>query len=271
MPATYEDTIIPGDEPRIRRKYITGDEFIFDGDRAMAMADTPGAEQWRIDNPDKALLHGRSPFVLEEAAPYQYGEAFGDWARKDGFFGKVAEKGILPGALLGGATGAGLGAVANLIAKWFFPGVGSAGKWALAGGALGGLLGGHNAFVRGRANSVPMLKSSATYTDPRNFILEKLEGANDVGMVEKVKLAAGVKNLDRDSAEKLAALVRSALGFGVGALISKFLFGASGAGALFGGMAGMFGVNFLVNNLVRKNDNPTFDFNFKPLSYRDIL
>lgn len=273
MPATYEDTIIPGLEPTIKRRYITGDEFTFTGDRAMALADTPGAEEWRINNPQKAIALGKNPLDEPSGLFHSIGKHVRDFSEKNGIFGKIADKGTVPGALAGGAIGAGAGALANVLAKFFFPGAGSAGRWAIAGGILGSILGGHNGWVRATAKEKggPFLKSAATYTDPRNFILEKLQGATDVSMLDKVKLAAGVKNLDRDSAEKLAALVRSALGFGIGAIISKFIFGASGAGALFGGLGGMFGANFLVNNFVKKQPSSPFDFNFRPLSYRDIL
>ena len=72
MPADYEDTIVHGaDEPTIKRRYIDGSEFTFKGDGALAMADTPEAAQWRLDNPKQALLNSYSPFdSMEESHPY---------------------------------------------------------------------------------------------------------------------------------------------------------------------------------------------------------
>lgn len=278
MPATYEDTIIPGPEPTIERRYINGDTFKFTGDRAMAMADTPAAAEWRANNPEKAFKFGYSPYDSPaEQSPLAYG--VGKYlrdksqSRTDGFLGRAANGGILSGATVGGVLGAGGGALASLIARLFL-GKTSVGKWALAGGALGALLGGHNGFVRSRRNPSAMYlqKSAATYTDPRNFILEKLQGANDIGVGEKVRLAASVKNMSRSDAEKLASLVRAALGFGVGAIIAKFFFGtSSAAGTLLGGVLGALGTNIIANNFFNNSQPTTFDFNFRPLSYRDIL
>lgn len=274
MPAEYEDTIIPGIEPTIERRYNNGDTFKFTGDRAMAMSDAPGAKAWQAANPVKAVKLGYSPYDSpEDQSPIAYG--LGKYLRDksqnrvDGFLGRASNYGILSGATVGGLVGAGGGALASLIARLFL-GKTSVGKWALAGGALGALLGGHNSFVRGRRRN-PMLKSAATYMDPRNFILEKLQGANDIGVGEKVKLAAAVRNMNRADAEKLASMVRAALGFGVGAIIAKFLLGtSSAAGTLFGGVVGALGANMIANNLFAPQ-SPTFDFNFRPLSYRDIL
>lgn len=277
MPADYEDTIVYGaGEPTIKRRYIDGSEFTFKGDRALAMADTPEAAQWRLENPKQALLNSYSPFdSIEESHPYA--SAVRDFVdkhkREKGLFGAFADRGMLPGAIAGGAVGAGAGALASLLAKLFL-GEASAKRWALAGGAIGAILGGHNGLVRSRMNKEesPITKSAATYMDPRNFILEKLQSATDVGIGEKVRLAAAVRNLNRSDAEKLASLVRSALGFGVGAIIAKFVFGTTSAvGTLFGGVLGAIGTGILANSLANANNQPRFNFNFNPLSYRDIL
>lgn len=277
MPADYEDTIVHGaGEPTIKRRYIDGSEFTFKGDRALAMANTPEAAQWRLENPKQALLNSYSPFdSIEESHPYA--SAVRDFVekhkREKGLFGAFADRGMIPGAIAGGVVGAGTGALASLLAKLFL-GEASAKRWALVGGAIGTLLGGHNGLVRSRMNKAesPITKSAATYMDPRNFILEKLQSATDVGIGEKVRLAAAVRNLNRSDAEKLASMVRAALGFGVGAIIAKFVFGAtSAAGTLFGGVLGAIGTGILANSLANADNQPRFNFNFSPLSYRDIL
>lgn len=269
MPANYEDKILPGNEFAFERRYNTGDTYTFKGDRALALSDLPEAEEWRRNNPEKYLLNSYEP-DMRDSQMYQWGSKLRDNVGKNGFFGKIADKGILAGATAGGALGAGGGALAGLLAKLFLKDV-SLGKWALLGGLAGSILGGHNGYVRRNSDRVQFLKSAATYTDPRNFILEKLEGATDIGIGEKVKLAHEVRNLDRSSAEKLAALVRSALGFGVGAIISKFILGSTGVGTLFGGLMGAIGTNLLMNSFNNRPTAPTFDFNFRPLSYKDIL
>lgn len=303
MPATYEDTILPGDQFSIRRRYINGETATLTGDRALALADTPEAAKWRQENPAKFLKNYYSPMDARDSNSYAFGQFLKNNGEPNGVFGSIADGGILPGAAAGGVVGAGAGALLGALKK-FLTGNGKVSNWALTGAALGGLLGGHNGYVRTRhispeaaaANATTveglmrqaeknklqrenredvdydnLFKSAATYQDPRNFILEKLQAATDATSIDKVKLAARVKNLSRADAERLAALVRSALGFGVGAIISKFVFGASGAGPLFGGLAGVLGANLLVNSMLQKNTAPSFDFNFRPLSYRDIL
>lgn len=285
MPHDYEDTIIPGDEPRISRRYTNGETVTLTGDRAMAMSDEPGAAQWRAENPGEFVLNNYGPDDIRNSTGYAIGSYLRDKAyEKPGMLGRALEGGPMSGALGGGVAGSGAGLLLGLI-KRILSGDSntSYGKWALAGGALGALLGARSGYIRSttpntiledtlaKAAGNGLDKSAAMYKDPRNFILEKLQSATDVNIVDKVQLASSVRNLSREDAEKLAALVRSALGFGVGAIISKFIFGASGAGALFGGLAGMFGANFLVNNFGKKENSSSFDFNFKPLSYRDIL
>lgn len=269
MPAEYEDTIIPGLEPTIKRRYNDGSEFTFTGDRALALADTPGAAEWRAQNPEKALQNSYSPFDSpDESHPiaHSIGKFLRGEDREKSFIGRTLDKGLLPGTVMGGALGAGGGALAALLARLFL-GDTSVGRWSAVGGALGAILGGYTGHARANA----MSKSAATYMDPRNFILEKLQGATDVSIGEKVKLADAVRNLNRADAEKLASLVRAALGFGVGAIIAKFVFGTtSAAGTLFGGLMGAIGTSILANSL-KSPAQPTFDFNFRPLSYRDIL
>lgn len=270
MAANYEDTIIPGDEPTVQRRYNDGSTFVFTGDRAMAMADTPGAVEWRLRNPEKAMANRYSPLEsVDDMHPYasKARDLISDFKNSNSFLGKIMDKGIIPGAAVGGTVGATGGALAALLARLLL-GKTSIGKWALAGGALGALFGGYSGHVR--KNAI-MSKSAATYMDPRNFILEKLQGASDVSIGEKIKLADAVRGLDRSSAEKLAGLVRSALGFGVGAIISKFIFGTNPAGTLLGGVLGALGTSIISNNLRQRAAAPPFDFNFRPLSYRDIL
>lgn len=282
MPSDYEDTIIPGDEPTIRRRYTNGEHVTLSGDRAMAMSDAPGALEWQSENPGRMALNYYGPNDPRSSLGYSLGNYVREKSyEKPGWLGRMMEQGAGSGALGGGIAGGGTGLLLGLLKRMLSGDSDTSyGKWALAGGAIGALLGAHNGYIRSSSPRTLLEdtlaksginKSAAMYKDPRNFILEKLQSANDVSIVEKVQLASSVRNLSQSDAEKLASMVRAALGFGVGAIISKFIFGSSGAGALFGGLAGMFGVNFLVNNFAKKQSEPTFDFNFKPLSYRDIL
>lgn len=160
------------------------------------------------------------------------------------------------GAVGGGFLGAGAGLLAGIAAERM------TGNTLLpllaisAGTALGAGVG------HGRKKL--MEKSSAMYHDPRNFILEKLQAATDLGMADKAALAASVRNLELHKAEKLASLVRSAVGYGVGSIIAKFIFGSdSRLGSLFGGMLGMSVAQSLLA--------PSFHSTITPNTYYDTI
>jgi hypothetical protein len=82
-----------------------------------------------------------------------------------------------------------------------------------------------------------MVKKSSMWQDPRNYILEKLQGAHDISMADKAILASKVRNMNSSEASDLEKLVRSALGIGVGAIIARFL-GAGDFGTVVGGLLG---------------------------------
>lgn len=108
----------------------------------------------------------------------------------------------------------------------------------LAGAAAGGVLG----YISNQNNpqskeQLPMVKKSSMWQDPRNYILEKLQGAHDISMADKAILASKVRNMSSSEASDLERLVRSALGIGVGAIIARFL-GAGDFGTVVGGLLG---------------------------------
>lgn len=147
------------------------------------------------------------------------------------FIGRMYNKGPLVGAALTGLAGYGAGKLADR-----FLGEGLIPKKTL-GLALGGILG----TIIGQArekNASAMEKRGATFNNPRNFILEKLQSANDISTLQKAQLAAKVRAMDTASAERLKTMVRAAVGFGVGSIIAKFFFGTGIPGTLIGGMIG---------------------------------
>lgn len=84
-----------------------------------------------------------------------------------------------------------------------------------------------------------MFIKSSMYRDPRNFILERLQGATDISPFQKAQLAAKVRQMNTMDAERLKSKVRAAVGFGVGALIARF-FGTGLMGSAIGGLLGAF-------------------------------
>lgn len=190
------------------------------------------------------------------------------------FVGRILNKGPLHGGVAGGGAGFLAGAIADTVLDKINgeprnPLIDLKLIGTIGGAGLGAALG----FVRKKhdaANSLTfknndpslyindLVKSSnyiekraIMYKDPRNYILERLQSATDVGFAEKAKLAGAVRNLDNNRASELAKIIRASLGFGIGALISKFLFGmTSTRGTVLGGLIGLIGTG-LFNNLIK--------------------
>lgn len=161
-------------------------------------------------------------------------------------FGKLFNTPVT--ATLGGAgIGLGLGVLGSWIGKKFklvdeetdtlWPGL----IGAAAGAGLGYLSNKHSLFSN---QSLPgfMQKKSSMWEDPRNFLLEKLQRANDVNAIDKAILAGKIRSMDSYSATNLEKLVRGALGIGVGAIIARF-FGLGAMGTIFSSMGGIYAMN----------------------------
>lgn len=181
--------------------------------------------------------------------------------------GTTATGGLLQslGTLGGAAAGTGLGALLmHLLYKYKgieTPYMRPSMYGAIGGGILGGILGnvatsGPTPLDKPQTSQItPALeKRSAMYQNPRNFILEQLQSANDIGSWEKAQLAAKIRAMDTASAEKLKAMVRAALGFGVGALIARF-FGAGLTGSLAAGL-GLVAAREIMGALTRPSATP---------------
>lgn len=166
------------------------------------------------------------------------------------WFGKLFEKGPVWGLGLGAGGGWLGGKLLNLV----FNRDGNGLPWdkiGLVGGGLFGLLrGAIGATEESRKDweaHKPTVKQASMYRDPRNFILEKLQGATDITPFEKAQLAARIRQMNLSEAEQLKSKVRAALGFGVGALIAKYVFRKGASGMLAGGILGALGSRLLPN------------------------
>lgn len=117
----------------------------------------------------------------------------------------------------------------------------------IGGAVLGGTRGAIGAADEDRkAYQAAMLaKQASMYRDPRNFILEKLQGATDITPFEKAQLAARIRQMNLSEAEQLKSKVRAALGFGVGALIARYVFKRGMGGSVIGGLIGALGSRML--------------------------
>lgn len=171
--------------------------------------------------------------------------------------GRILDKGPLAGGSAGAAAGFGIGTVADLVLDKINGGYRDPAismKWlgALLGGGIGTTLGHYRKKVHSPGYNQEgsnyfdltsaLTKQAAMFNDPRNIILEKLQGASDLGFAEKAKLAAAVRSMDVTRARQLADMVKASLGFGVGAIISRYLFGMDSVrGTMFGGIVGILG------------------------------
>lgn len=249
--------------PYLERRYPNGEHDVLHGRQAIANANTQAALGWRAHNPMAAYRDSvPRPDAESESWLYRAGDSVRQMAEspEQSWYGKLFGKGPVAGAIVGGSTGLLGGILANWIAKGLGAKNPSFGLWGgLAGTALGALVGDERSKTASTREVDPMLmdilanapsfqKSAAMFRDPRNFILEKLQSANDVSPMEKAQLAARVRNLDPVTASRLADAVRAALGFGVGAIIAKFL----GGSALSGGFGGLLGMA-LFGTMLKKN------------------
>lgn len=256
-----EEIYTPGPDPKLEMRFNNGRSVTLTGDRALANASD--ASDWQAANPLQAAMLKYREGDVRETLPYNIGRMGRKFALEPSpsLYGRIMNQGPIPG----GALGAGTGLLAGLIGGWLkqkITGSGSPGNW----GAVGALAGGALGALSGHLRKSAYTKSAAMYTDPRNFILEKLQSATDVSFSEKAKLASAVHKLDFNTAQRLADAVRAAVGFGVGAIISKFVFGASGSGVLFGGLAGVLGSALL--SRISGSPSPTpLLLGSKPITY----
>lgn len=170
------------------------------------------------------------------------GKTLHNWAKdtNPSWLGRVYDSGPLAGSALTAGTGWLLGALYDKL-------LGEEGSipkstiGLLGGGLLGGIIGHIRSskpkYYEMEKSSSTMEKKSVAFQNPRNFILERLQGATDLSPIQKAQLASRVRSMGNMEAERLKGMVRAAAGFGVGALIAKF-FGASTMGAMASGVVG---------------------------------
>lgn len=160
---------------------------------------------------------------------------------KPTFVGKLLNHGPLTGAATGGIGGFLGGKLLNLIFNNEQRHIPFDILGLIGGGAYGAIRGRIQESLREK-NATANIVKSAMFRDPRNFILERLQGANDISPYEKAQLASRVRQMNIMEAERLKEQVRAAAGFGVGAIIARFVFGAGWLGTTVGGLAGsLFG------------------------------
>lgn len=247
----------------------------FEGPEALAYAPEDEYPEYKDDI--RALRQFYGPMKPEGdyrgTRAFKYGRALGAWLHnpKESFLGKIFDH-PLSGAGVAGTAGYALGLGGEALEKAITGSPEASiplSSILLALGAVGGTGVGalrrkvKDTKERDMKSTIKqvtpnmqkkggVILKSAMYTDPRNFILERLSAASDISPFEKAQLAVKVRNMGTMEAESLKAMVRSAMGFGIGALIAKFFgFGLTGMG--IGG-----GIGALAGSLwPRGNSQPT--------------
>lgn len=238
MDTNYNDvhSVIDG-EPVLTRTYADGEKHTLTGTDALANGNDAESKAWQAENPYSTFVRKHQQDAMGDTTSFQWGKQLRGWLDNPNnktFLGRLMDQGTGTAALTGGGIGLLGGLLANAIGSGLGvqnPHFGILG--ALAGAGLGGLIGHERQMAKESS-----VKEATMYMDPRNFILEKLQGAHDIGLAEKAQLAFRVRNMDRVTAQRLADAVRAAVGAGVGALIAKFF----GIGMGFGAMSGLLGV-----------------------------
>ena len=228
------------------------------GAEALANAWSPEAKQLRVayGMTPKDILDNK--FYGDDDTRNSFSARTGRWLHnfandpEPSFIGRIYDSGPIAGSAVTAGAGWAAGKLADMLL-----GEGAVPK-SLIGLLGGGVLGGIVSHIRKKASADEgMEKESAMFQNPRNFILEKLQGANDLTPIQKAQLANKVRMMDSSSAERLKAIVRAAAGFGVGSLIAKFFFGATGWKAAMGGVVGAV-ANVLSANLRGATNGQSF-------------
>lgn len=258
---------------KVHRYDGTGDET-YTGDKALAWASNPYAERWRRLNPVLAFNNKLQEGDVRGSIPYR----LGTWTKSIAdspdttFMGGLFDKGMKQGGIAGALMG-GIGALgARFLYSKFLGGDTDPNYllYALLGAAGGGALGAGYSHLRGVAKNNPqppatpgmdssyfenagrlsppvgkysydMTKTASIYRDPRNYILEKIQTARDIGAADKVKLANAVRELDPSSAVMLSKLVREKLGSDIGGTVAKYLYGTTSTGSYMGRIVSLLG------------------------------
>lgn len=241
---------LDGKKPKLKLYWNDGRSSKYEGDAALANYSGPEGQKFREEHPALAIKFKRNgPADPRDSFAHKLGVGARDALRSgNSFYKYYMSHGPVAGGAAGGLAGYLGGALANVLSDAATDKLGYGERpmdYSWVGTALGTLIG---AYIGHKHKENPelkgLLKSSAMFVDPRNFILEKLQSANDVSASDKVKLAAAVRRMDKYQADRLARQLRSILGFGVGNVIARAL-GLSLGGALFSGIVGVIGSGML--------------------------
>lgn len=221
-----------------------GNKSEYEGNQAIVnatgMADKDKEALMR-KNPYTYIANKRGLQDYRNTLSYNLGETARNFINDQtpGFFSKSFNT-PFTATTAGAAIGAGSGALLSWLGRK--AGLLDTKSDPLIPGIIGALLGGGIGYFSNKHNILRkegsfIIKKASMYSDPRNFVLEKLQRSTDLSLADKAMLANKVRNMDRFSASELEKLVRASLGIGVGAIIANY-FGAGTLGTILGGIFG---------------------------------
>lgn len=194
-------------------------------------------------NPAGAALYRYREAMPENSTAYKVGEGVRSWAegayRNPSAGGFLGTKGPVSGALAMGIPaallGLGAGYVADKITGRKEPFWST--RAALGAGAAGAGLGAYTGHWRNK--QAAFWKSDAfPEPDPQEMVLKALNSAQGLSFQQKNVFAQGIQHMSDSDAKRLLQAIMASGGFGIGAIIAKFLMGAGLGGTIMGGIAG---------------------------------
>ncbi len=198
----------------------------------VARASLPEHSDWQANNPGLTSLYQHRGPNSFGTGNYELGENLRGLLASENWWQRNAQTGIGPAALRGAGAGALGGSVLGLLIGLLR---GRGGQGARTGAITGGLLG---AGLAGYAGYNFSKHASAD----QSTIRQMLSADPTISFSDKARLQQGLDGLSSADLRRLAQLLRSAGGAGVGALIAKFLLGRGKggilAGAIIGGLVG---------------------------------
>lgn len=214
-----------------------GTTTFLEGDQAKATLD----RNWQLANPAQAALFRYREEMPENTLAYKAGLGLRNWAVKrpiprqggQGFFGTSNPwSGALAAGIPAALLGLGLGYAADKFGgngeSYWTP------RLAAGMGTLGAGLGAYTGYWRNKSASYWKSEDH----EPQEDIVQLMDRAPGLSYQQKTILSNGVRQLNDAQASQLLRLLLTSGGFGVGALIAKFLMGAGLQGTLIGGLAG---------------------------------
>jgi hypothetical protein len=218
--------------PGANYRNAMGEPIKLTGNTALATLDP----ETRSKRPLFAATHEYQEFDPRDNLGQQLGRGLHNALTSPNFISKTLDKGPLVGGLSGalgvGALGYGAGWLMN---KGDDPEAKKKRRrWGMLAALAGGAAGAYSGHWRTKESSWRM----STSGDHRQQVMDAISAAPGLSFQQRSQFMMGVSKLPDSQVNRLAELIPTVTGIGVGALVAKFLMGAGLGGIVLGGMLG---------------------------------